>query len=495
MKQGDIMKKIIPICLVGILVCTAFGAAAATNNVESQNQGSRDFTHTIFGEYGTATWCSWCQYAHGALKEIYAEGQYPFYYVSLVTDKNTGANQRCMTDYNAYGWPTVWFDGGYKVEVGAGSIPEAKAAYINNINQCGSRAVEDVDITLAASWLGGTSMEIEATVTNNEASPYGGHIRVYITEKVSSMGWIDTGGHPYTFPFLDYAFNQALSISAGGSWTDTMQWDGTSHGFPSITQNNTMIIAAVFNDEMEQGYSYPPSSNPFNAYYVDDAAGLSFEGPSVPRNPDPADGATDVDITKIISWIGGGGATYDVYFGSTSAPMKMVSNQSATTYNPGILSYSTMYYWKIIAWDGNGNSAAGPIWHFTTGINPNNPPDDPIISGPEKGKPGSTYKYTITGTDPESSMVSAYIMWGDDTITDWTAFHDSGEAFSITHTWAEKGAYTVQVKIRDEQGAESGWTTLAVTMPTSFDITNPFLHWFFEWFPHAFPLLRHLFNG
>jgi hypothetical protein len=495
------MKKIIPICLIGILICTAFGAAAVTNNVdikESQNQESRDFTHTIFGEYGTATWCSWCQYAHGALKEIYAEGQYPFYYVSLVTDKNTGASQRCLTDYNAYGWPTVWFDGGYKVEVGAGSIPEAKAAYINNINQCGSRVVEDVDITLAASWLGGTAMEIEATVVNNEASTYDGHIRVYITEKVSSMGWIDTGGHPYTFPFLDYAFNQVLSISSGSSWTDTMQWDGTSHGFPSITQNNTMIIAAVFNDEGHQGYSYPPSSNPFNAYYVDDAVGFSFEGPSVPRNPDPANGATDVDINKVISWTGGvalqSSNTYDVYFGTASSPAKIVSNQSATTYNPGTLAYSTMYYWKIVAWDENGKSTTGPIWLFTTGINPNNPPDDPTITGPNKGKPGSTYKYTITGTDPESSMVSAYIMWGDDTITDWTAFHDSGEAFSIIHTWAEKGTYTVQVKIRDEQGAESGWTTLDVKMPTSFDITNPFLFWLFERFPNAFPLLQHLFN-
>jgi subtilisin family serine protease len=54
------------------------------------------------------------------------------------------------------------------------------------------------------------------------------------------------------------------------------------------------------------------------------------------------------------------------------------------------------------------------------------PPDNPTITGPEQGKPGNTYKYTITGTDPESDMVSAYIQWGDDTMTNWTAFHNSG---------------------------------------------------------------------
>jgi subtilisin family serine protease len=121
------------------------------------------------------------------------------------------------------------------------------------------------------------------------------------------------------------------------------------------------------------------------------------------------------------------------------------------------------------------------------------PPDNPTITGPEKGKPGSNYKYTITGIDPEEDMVSAYILWGDDTITDWTTFHNSGESFSVTHTWAKKGTYTVQVKVKDTYGAESGWTTLSVTMPFSYNIPfQPFWMKLFERFPHVFPILRHL---
>lgn len=494
------MKKFITLCIVGIFLCTAFGAVALGSDeetIQNTHQGERDFTHTVFAEYGTATWCGYCRYAHGALKEIYAEAQYPFYYVSLVDDKNAKAALR-NDYYNIYGFPTVWFDGGYKVNVGAGSVPSAKANYISSINSCGSRAVENVDVSLGGSWLGGTNMEIQAEVTNNEATTYGGHIRVYITEKVSSMGWIDTAGQPYTFAFLDYAFDQTLSISAGNTWSGTIQWDGASHGFPSITKDNTMVIAAVFNDEWHQGYSYPPSSNPFNAYYVDDAAGFDFggSGPYTPNSPYPANGATNVDLNVDLTWKGGGPPgltiTYDVYFGATSSPPKVSSNQSAKTYDPGTMSYNTKYYWKIVAWDQNGNFSVGPQWSFTTRADPNVPPNPPTFTGPTNGKPGNAYRYTLSATDPDSDMVYGYVDWGDSTVTEWFGPYSSGESFYASHSWSEEGTYTVKAKVRDEHGAESDWTTLTVTMPLTFRINTPFLHWLFELFPHAFPILRHL---
>ncbi|MCX6661183.1 MAG: hypothetical protein NTY91_01370 [Euryarchaeota archaeon] len=49
------------------------------------------------------------------------------------------------------------------------------------------------------------------------------------------------------------------------------------------------------------------------------------------------------------------------------------------------------------------------------------------------------------------------------------------------------------MKLKDDAtGAESDWATLDVKMPTSFEINNPFMHWLFEMFPNAFPLLRQL---
>ncbi|HIH28575.1 MAG TPA: hypothetical protein HA260_02110 [Thermoplasmata archaeon] len=496
------MKKIIPICIVGILLCTAIGAVAQTNDAEkSTNLGPKDFTHTVFAEDATATWCGYCHYAREALDTIYTSQDYPFYYICLVDDKNTHASDR-INDFNLYGFPTVFFDYGYKVVVGGWT--GAQAAYRTAITQCGARTVANIDVNLNVVWQGSAVMDISVSVTNNEAAPYVGHLHVYVCEIESSLNWKDTTGHAYTFPFLDYAFNEGITIPVGGTYSNAVNWVGADHNsgmgqtFASIQYGNIAVIAAVFNNTMHTSYAYPPSSNPFNAYYVDDAAGflVADTGPFVPSSPSPANGATNVALTKDLTWTGGGSPgttiTYDVYFGTASTPPKVASNQSATSYDTGTMAYSTKYYWKIVAWDQNQNSAQGPIWSFTTLTNPNSPPDTPTITGPAKGAPGSTYKYTITGTDPDGDMVSAYINWDDNTTTDWTEFHDSGEAFSITHAWAEKGTYNVQVKVKDETGAESDWGTLEVKMPTSFEFNNPFMHWFFEQFPNAFPLLRHL---
>ena len=275
------MRKFLPFVVVGILVLSGLGASAqilANNNeindTNKENCNDRA-THTVLGEFGTATWCGFCKYAHGALKELYAEQKLDFYYVSLVSDKNSKAYARAVSDYNVAGWPTVWWDGGYRVNVGAGSIPSAKSAYTSSINSCGARSVEDVEIKLTVNWIGGTQLEAEVSVINNEPITYGGTIRVYITEKNSSMGWKDAGGHIYTMAFLDWAFNEDISIPGGGTWSDTMTWDGASNGFPTVTKKNTMVIAAVFNDEWHQGYSYPPN-NPFDAYYVDDATAVDL---------------------------------------------------------------------------------------------------------------------------------------------------------------------------------------------------------------------------
>ena len=126
-------------------------------------------------------------------------------------------------------------------------------------------------------------MKINVNVTNNELSTYNSTIRVYITEKVSSRGWRDKDNQLYTFPLLDWAFNENISILAGDSWYNSMTWDGTSHGYPTVTSNNTMIIAAIFNDKKHRGYSDPPNKNPFDAYYVDETIAVEPVEDNIPR--------------------------------------------------------------------------------------------------------------------------------------------------------------------------------------------------------------------
>jgi hypothetical protein len=93
--------------------------------------------------------------------------------------------------------------------------------------------------------------------------------------------------------------------------------------------------------------------------------------PNVPSNPSPANGATGVGLTPTLSWTGGDPdvgdtVTYDVYFGTAASPPLVSSNQAATTYSPGTLSASTLYYWRIVARDNLGATTSGPTWSFTT---------------------------------------------------------------------------------------------------------------------------------
>jgi len=98
----------------------------------------------------------------------------------------------------------------------------------------------------------------------------------------------------------------------------------------------------------------------------------SNQQPYQPINPDPVDDEIDVSVNTDLSWAGGDPdsgdtVTYDVYFGTANPPTtKVVNNQSATSFTPGILDYEQTYYWKIIAWDNHDISAESPTWSFTT---------------------------------------------------------------------------------------------------------------------------------
>ena len=150
------MNKILPILIIGILVLSGFGAIAQNSyneknkieKIEYKNIGEKGniYTHTVLGEFGTATWCGFCKYAHAALKNIYSGSWHPFYYISLVCDVNTHASQRASSELGLTGYPTVYFDGGYRTNVGAGSEEAAQSAYNISIVDCGIRDVSDVKI-------------------------------------------------------------------------------------------------------------------------------------------------------------------------------------------------------------------------------------------------------------------------------------------------------------------------------------------------------------
>ena len=55
--------------------------------------------------------------------------------------------------------------------------------------------------------------------------------------------------------------------------------------------------------------------------------------------------------------------------------------------------------------------------------------------------------------------------WGDNVISGWTRLLPSGKEYNISHVWDEGGTYEIRVTAKDENGAESEWTTQKVSMP------------------------------
>jgi len=93
-------------------------------------------------------------------------------------------------------------------------------------------------------------------------------------------------------------------------------------------------------------------------------------GPEVPRNPAPAMGVTDQDLTLALSWEcsspDGRALTYDVYIGREASPPLKAVGIAQPSYVIENLTPNRRYFWRIAARDDRGLVQDGPIWYFDT---------------------------------------------------------------------------------------------------------------------------------
>jgi hypothetical protein len=94
------------------------------------------------------------------------------------------------------------------------------------------------------------------------------------------------------------------------------------------------------------------------------------------------------------------------------------------------------------------------------------PPNAPTITGPSTGKTGIKYNYTVVAIDPEGDDIFYEIQWGDGTgIGVWFGPFASGSEQIFSHTWVNKGTYTISAKGKDTFDEIGNPGTLRVTMP------------------------------
>jgi len=121
-----------------------------------------------------------------------------------------------------------------------------------------------------------------------------------------------------------------------------------------------------------------PNGNQINmgAYGGTSQASLSpYQQTSLPgraSDPNPANGAVDVDLNIILSWTpGASAASHDVYFGRDNPghPLSLafMGNQTESQFDPDPdwLDEDTTYFWRIDEVNRNG-TRTGVVWKFST---------------------------------------------------------------------------------------------------------------------------------
>ena len=246
-----------------------------------------NIAHNVFIEEGTATWCQNCPVVSEILYELFTESDLSFYYVNMIEDENNKAKSRLDDDYNIYGYPTVYIDGGYEVIVGG---DKDKSFFEEEIDKVTKRDVK-IDVNVTAEF-NESDDEIETSVIikNYENQAYNGNLEVYLTEIVSSIQ--DYNGNPYHYAFVDYITEESIEISANGEKTITKEYNVSS-----FDVENLMVIAVVFNSESNEQYSNPEKNgNKFDAYYADACDGTYIVEE---RNLPPEVGITNIVKEKL----------------------------------------------------------------------------------------------------------------------------------------------------------------------------------------------------
>ncbi|UCD14048.1 MAG: hypothetical protein JSW60_01130 [Thermoplasmatales archaeon] len=240
------------------------------------------YTRKVFVEESTSTTCKNCPIVADVLHELYDPDNPDFYYVSLVWDENSKAENRVTKDYNRLGDPTVFIDGGYEVIMGT---KDFKPTFEQKLLNAAARDAPEIHIKVNAEWNESrTELTTTVNIENKESESYTGRLRVYITEEQSR--WISVvSGEPFEFAFIDYAINEDATIQSNEKKTISKIWDASKTPYSDVDPVNLWIIAAIFSSDSTEKFSDPPpgkNKHPFDAYYTDGVDATRVEEGTLP---------------------------------------------------------------------------------------------------------------------------------------------------------------------------------------------------------------------
>ena len=92
---------------------------------------------------------------------------------------------------------------------------------------------------------------------------------------------------------------------------------------------------------------------------------------------------------------------------------------------------------------------------------PNRPPTTPIILGPTNGTKNTMYTYTVLSTDADNDTIQYTIDCGD-LVSRSSGFLPNATNYTVNHSWAAAGRYSVTVTVTDNQTESSAKMTVYI---------------------------------
>jgi hypothetical protein len=329
-----------------------------------------------------------------------------------------------------------------------------------------------------------TGNNLGAALITSGASAFIGATRT----SYGSLGWTQPshGGHgTYCYDFTDRIANK--NEDCGHALFNAKQYVYNTYPWNLWQDNANMYNFNLYGDP-SMGMNLPPFTPPPPTGPTTGIAGIQYTYSATGLDP------TGDKIKYGWDWNGDGTVNqWDDNNGNY-----YLSWQPCAT--PHIFNTPGTYNVKVKIEDlyGAQSSFSSPL---VVVIAQNQAPTKPAKpSGQTNGKPGISYTYTTSASDPELYNVAYGWDWdGDGTVDQWDdnsgSYYPSGQTISTAHTWSVKGTYNIKVKAKDIHGNEGPWSDpLAITIPKNVISANLLLMHLLERFPMVVHILRILMN-
>lgn len=266
-----------------------------------------------------------------------------------------------------------------------------------------------------------------AMLTNNLEIPVIDH-----SMKIISWKRWDNSGSVLIFVanFRGSEQTRGIPFPSDGTWYEILNSDAAGFGGDNVGNGGSVNVSGSWANVHIGSYSLIVFAQKQDAY-----------PPSWAQEPNPADGAINVDRAPNLSWRwASDAASYNVFFGADKAAVENAGqaspefkgNQTGTEFKPGNLDAFKIYYWRIDSVN-NAGVTKGAVWRFNTGDGNSGGLGRALWTPKKPAAGGSVTIYYYAEDGPLSGAGTMFLHWG---INNWKNVVDNPMTAQSANIWS-----------------------------------------------------------